>query len=172
MKIAMRSVSAFCFAAAIAGCAGGASFAPKDAVLGPDYAEAVFELGVADTVSLGSATTQEYRISDTDQWEEGRLVKIFTWAHKSPKVLLLGADKRVYVFARMKRIYGAPGITSSGDNWCMNGSAFTPRPNTRYRIQQTGSAYGACTLTIIDAAAGEEPADVEQVLFPPPAETS
>jgi hypothetical protein len=155
----------------LGGCSGAASFSPKGASFGADYAELVFELGVANTVSLGSATNQQYRISDTASWNAGRLVKIFTWAAKSPKTVLLGAGKRIYVFAQMDRMYGAPGITSSGNNTCMNGSAFTPQANTRYRIVQTGSAYGACNLAITDLTTGNEAEGVEPVLFPIPAVT-
>jgi hypothetical protein len=155
----------------LSGCTGAASFAPKGAALGADYAELVFELGVANTVSLGSATNQQYRISDTASWNDGRLVKIFTWAAKSPKTVYLAAGKRVYVFAQMDRMYGAPGITSSGNNTCLNGSAFTPQANTRYRIVQVGSAYGACNLAITDLTMGKEAEGVDQVLFPAPAVT-
>jgi hypothetical protein len=161
----------FSTALALYGCVGTASFAPKGAALGADYAELVFELGVANTVSLGSATNQQYRISDAASWNAGRLVKIFTWAAKSPKIVLLGAGKRVYIYAQMDRMFGAPGITSSGNNTCMNGSAFTPQANTRYRIVQTGSAYGACNLAITDLTTDKEAVGVEPVLFPIPAIT-
>ncbi len=156
---------------ALTACNGSATFAPKGASFGADYAELVFELGVTNTVSLGSATNQQYRISDTASWDAGRLVKIFTWAAKSPKSVLLGAGKRIYVFGQMDRMYGAPGVTSSGNNYCLNGSGFTPQANTRYRIVQTGSAYGECKLAITDLTTGKEAAGVEPVLFPSPAAT-
>lgn len=148
---------------------GGASrpFAPKDARFGPDYAEVVFELGVTDTVSMGSATTQEYRISETEDWDAGRFVKLFTWAAKKPKTLLLPVGKPIYVFGQMDRMFGAPGLTSSGNNKCLNGSYFTPQPNVRYRVKQTGSPFGPCTMAVIDAATGAAPEDLRIVLFPP-----
>jgi len=148
---------------------GGASrpFAPKDARFGPDYAEVVFELGVTDTVSLGSATNQQYRISETEDWDAGRFVKLFTWVSKKPKTLLLPAGKPIYVFGHMDRMYGAPGLTNSGNDGCMNGSYFTPQPNTRYRVKQTGSPFGPCTLSINDVVTGVEPQDLRKVLFPP-----
>lgn len=142
-------------------------FSPKNAALGPDYAELVFELGLEDTVSMGSAKTQEYRISKTDRFHDGQLVKLFTWAARKPKSILHPAGRRIFVFGRMNRLFGAPGISSSGQNWCMNGSSFTPRPHTRYRIVQKGSPYGSCEITVTDLATGLQPQDVERVMFPP-----
>ncbi len=144
-------------------------FAPKGATFGPDYAELVFELGVTDTVSLGSATNQEYSISQTADWATARLVKLFGWAAKKPKAVLLPAGKQVHVVAQMDRLSGAPGVASWANNKCLNVSAFTPQPSTRYRVRQTGSPFGACYLAIIDVATGREPQDVKKIVFPPAA---
>lgn len=154
--------------AALVGGAGN-PLAPKGAKFRPDNAEVVFELGVADTVSLGSATNQQYRVSEIEDWDSGRFIKLFTWASKKPKTVLLPAGKPVYVYAQMDRMFGAPGITTSGNNGCMNGSYFTPQPNTRYRVKQTGSPYGPCFLSITDAVTGAEPQDLRKVMFPPEA---
>lgn len=147
----------------------GNPIAPKGSQFGPENAEVVFELGVTDTVSLGSATNQQYRVSETEDWDAGRFVKLFTWAAKKPKTVLLPAGKPVYVYAQMDRMFGAPGLTSSGNDGCMNGSYFTPQPSTRYLVKQTGSPFGPCYLSIIDVATGTEPQDLRKVLFPPKA---
>lgn len=165
--MAVRHVIAIMVAGCLltAGLGAAKPFAPKGAILGPDYAELTFELGLDDTVSMGSAKTQEYRISPSDRFDDGKTVKMFTWAAKKPKTILLPAGKQTHVFARMTRLFGAPGITSWGNNWCVNGASFTPQAGTRYRVMQKGSPYGACTLSIMLADSGQQAPGQEPVLF-------
>ena len=95
-------------ALACGGCVASAPV-PKGAVFGPQFAEATFELGLADTVGFGVASTQEYRVGPSAEFEEAGVVKIFTWAAKKPTPHLLEAGKPVVVFAKMNRMTGAPG---------------------------------------------------------------
>lgn len=139
---------------------------PEGATFGADYAEATFEMGVGDSVGLGHATTQEYRIGDVEAFEDAVTVKIFTWAAKKPSVLLVKVGEPVTIFGQMDRMFGAPGISASGNNWCTNGSRFTPRANTRYQIVQTGDARVGCVLTITESGTGKIPDDLEPILFP------
>ncbi|MEP1422461.1 MAG: hypothetical protein ABJK59_11880 [Erythrobacter sp.] len=138
---------------------------PDGAVFGEDFSELTFEMGVTDSVSLGSATTQEYRIGDVAQYSDGVVTKIFTWASKSPKTLLVKAGERTAVFAQMDKKYGAPGFSPTTNNYCTNGSRFTPQPNTRYRIIQTGDAAVGCVLKVTDSETDRVPDDLEKVLF-------
>jgi hypothetical protein len=150
---------------ALAGCVTRAQI-PNGATAGADYAAATFELGITDTVGLGNATTQEYRIGDTQDFKQSAQVKIFTWVSKSPKEFLLRTGRTVFVFSKVDRSYGAPGISASGYNTCKNISSFAPQPFARYRVVQTGDAFNRCELQIIDLATGKRPDDLKMVLFP------
>ncbi|WP_285710626.1 hypothetical protein [Erythrobacter oryzae] len=164
MNSARNRAAAALLALACAGCVASAPV-PKGAVFGPQFAEATFELGLADTVGFGVATTQEYRVGATPEFEEAGVVKIFTWAAKKPAPHLLEAGKPVVVFAKMNRMTGAPGITSSSDAWCINRSRFTPAPATRYRVVQSGVATEGCALSVVEADTGRAPASLEVIPF-------
>ncbi|MBA4009849.1 MAG: hypothetical protein C0511_18990 [Hyphomicrobium sp.] len=151
-------------ALACGGCVASAPV-PKGAVFGPQFAEATFELGLADTVGFGVASTQEYRVGPSAEFEEAGVVKIFTWAAKKPTPHLLEAGKPVVVFAKMNRMTGAPGITSSSDAWCINRSRFTPAPATRYRVVQRGIATEGCALSVVETETGRAPAGLEVIPF-------
>jgi len=166
MTSAPSRATAALFALACAGCVTSAPV-PKGAMFGPEFAEATFEMGVADSVGFGHATNQEYRVGDVARIEDAGVVKIFTWAAKKPMPFLLQAGKEITVFAKMDRTTGAPGITSTTDNWCINASRFTPAPATRYQVVQKGSAFGACTLTVVESETGRVPVGLEVILFPP-----
>jgi hypothetical protein len=165
MNSAFPRTLAVLLSVACAGCVTSASV-PKGAAFGPDFAEATFEMGVKDSVGFGHATNQEYRVGEVARIEDADVVKIFTWAAKKPKPFLLQAGKEVTVFAKMDRTTGAPGITSTTDNWCINASRFTPAPATRYRVVQKGSAFGSCELTVVEAQSGRVPDGLEVILFP------
>jgi hypothetical protein len=165
MNSAFPRTLALLLGVACTGCVTSASV-PKGAAFGPDFAEATFEMGVKDSVGFGHATNQEYRVGDVARIEDADVVKIFTWAAKKPKPFLLQAGKEVTVFAKMDRTTGAPGITSTTDNWCINASRFTPAPATRYRVVQKGSAFGSCELTVVEAQSGRVPDGLEVILFP------
>lgn len=151
----------------LAGCAAGYR-APPGAALGEQYAELTFELALTDMVGFGTATTQAFAIGEGPLEAEAQAVRIFTWAHKDPKTVLVPANRPLHVFARMTGLWGAPGITSSGSNWCRNVSQFTPRPNARYRVSQVGQETVACRLIILDAVTGQPPADLSALILTPP----
>jgi hypothetical protein len=140
---------------------------PAGAVLGPDFAELTFRLGVEDTVGLGSATVQEYRIGASRDQAQARTARIFTWAHKDPRSLLLPVGQPVHAFAELRGYWGAPGITHNGSNTCLNISVFTPQPGARYDVMQVGEPTITCRLQIIDMATGAPPAGLEVITFPP-----
>lgn len=140
---------------------------PAGAVLGPDFAEVTFRLGIEDTVGLGSATVQEYRIGPGRDRAQARTARIFTWAHKDPRSLLLPAGQRVHVFAELRGYWGAPGISHNGSDTCLNMSAFTPQPGARYDVMQVGEAAVTCRLQIVDLATGTPPQDLEIGTFLP-----
>lgn len=165
MNFDFPRIVALLLGVACTGCVTSASV-PKGAVFGPDFAEATFEMGVVDSVGFGHATNQEYRVGDVARIEDAGVVKIFTWAAKKPMPFLLQAGKEVTVFAKMDRTTGAPGITSTTDNWCINASRFTPSPATRYRVVQKGSAFGGCELTVVEAQSGRVPEGLDVILFP------
>lgn len=157
--------AAICGAAfVVVGCAGQVR-SPEGATLGSEYAELVFALGVADTVSATAATTQEYRLGSTAKFAEARTVKIFTWAAKQPAAVLVPVRQRTFVYARMTRLFGAPGVSYNGNDWCINGASFLPEPNRRYRIAQRGEAAGVCRLAILDEVTGQEAPGLEPVDF-------
>lgn len=165
VKSANSRAAAALVALACAGCAGSAPV-PKGAVFGPQFAEATFELGLTDTVGFGVATTQEYRVGASADFERAGIVKIFTWAAKKPAPHLLEAGKPVIVFAKMNRMTGAPGITSSSEAWCINRSRFTPAPATRYRVVQRGVATEGCTLSVVETETGRPPEGLEVLPYP------
>lgn len=136
------------------------------ATFGNDYAELTFVLGLEDTVGLGTATTQEYRISAEQDFDSARRVTFFNWVNKEPEQFLVPVGEPVHVFAQITGLWGAPGITSSGSNTCLNITRLVPRPNTRYRIEQRGEATQGCLLAIVDAATGAVSPEAEMVRFP------
>lgn len=165
MKTGGRGALALLASAALAGCVSMAR-QPDGAVLGTDFAEATFRLGVADTVGAGRATVQEYRIGTNRDQAQARTVRIFTWANKDPRVLLLPVGQPTYVFAELRGLWGAPGITDNGTDTCRNISVFTPQPGARYEVMQAGEPTIACVLRIDDVATGAPPTGLEVLTFP------
>jgi len=164
----VRGAFVLLVASVLAGCAAGYR-PPPGAALGADYAELTFELALTDMVGFGSATTQRFAIGTSPDETQGQGIRMFTWAHKDPKVILVPSGQPLHVFATMTGLWGAPGVTHSGSDSCRNVSLFTPRANTRYRVSQVGEPTEGCRLRVIDAATGTEPDDVSRIRFAPAA---
>ena len=161
MKFGVRGRAALILSSMLlAGCVSYAK-TPAGATFGKDYAAAEFRLGVDETVGLGSATVQEYRISETASYDDGQTVKIFTWAAKEPKTHLMEVGKNTYIFAQMRD------IGTSVDHFCTAGSSFTPQADTRYDVYLSRTNPG-CLLEIKERESGNDPADLERVRYPAP----
>ena len=130
---------------------------------GPGYGEAVFELGVTDTVSTGSATTQEYRISDTANVAEGRMVKLFTGRRNRQRRCCWRTASGSMSLRGWNGCSGHRGFPF-GEQLCMNGSSFAPRGEGEPSRVRTAARCGRGRVRLRSAADGERVADADLIV--------
>lgn len=143
---------------------------PRDAVLGPDYAQATYLKGYENS---GGASNQFYAAASDQSCASAYSGAKFAPLSGSSKTVLLHAGKPATIYAVTSNLQsqgsysgGGPGVAISQDV-CQNKARFTPLPFVRYQIVQRRKDRGACRLEITDIGTNLPPADLAELVFEP-----
>ncbi|WP_284125140.1 hypothetical protein [Parerythrobacter aestuarii] len=131
---------------------------PRDAQLGPDYAEVTFVRGAP--AEKKATRVQTYSKAYDQHCLAKEKVAEFARSKGKDKASLVETGRPTLFYAETAyldfRSSGAAVLTMR-ERTCANRVFFTPQPGGRYSIKQTSLSPESCSLEVVDLATGAEP---------------
>ena len=118
----------------------------------------VLEKGYGSAKLLGGSANLYFLETGAGQCEGLQRIGSVDWSSGAEvrKPVPAGAPVKVYAEAIISTDGGYNAVR---ENRCAQRGSFTPEVGKTYRVQQAGELDRACTLTVIDEATGQAPAD-------------